>query len=379
MDLSIAELESPAAPAFLARLRAAAPVAWLEALGGWLITGYYPAVEVMRDAGSFTVDDARFSTARVVGASMLSLDGAAHQRQRAAFAAPFRPGRVEERFGTEVSDLAAELVARIRPQGRADLRATLAGPLSVAVITSALGLGGVSPETVLGWYAAIVDAVSTISAGGEPGPAAAAAVEQLSAHLRADPGAGAGSVLANAAQSLTAAEVVSNAAVVLFGGIETTESMIANLMVHVLSHDGVLAALGADPSLIAAALEESLRLEPAAAFVDRYATRSVHLGGHLLRGGDLVRVSLTAANRDPAVFADPDVFELRRPNARAQLSFARGPHVCVAMDLARLEARQAIGALVHGLPGVHLDGPAPPRGLVFRKPAAVPAIWDPGP
>jgi cytochrome P450 len=131
----------------------------------------------------------------------------------------------------------------------------------------------------------------------------------------------------------------------------------------------------ADWSLLAAAVEESLRLEPAAAVVDRYATRDVRLGDEMIGGGDLVRVSITAANRDPAVFSDPDLFELRRTNVRSQLSFGRGPHVCVAMELARLEARVAVQTLLEVLPDVRLDGHSAPEGLVFRKPASVPVVW----
>ena len=76
--------------------------------------------------------------------------------------------------------------------------------------------------------------------------------------------------------------------------------------------------------------------------VDRYATDDVELDGARSRGGDLVRLSIAAANRDPAVFADPDRFDLGRPNAGRHLAFAHGPHVCVGIHLARLEARTAL-------------------------------------
>src|SRR5947209_19629572 len=75
----------------LKQLREREPVAWIPALDGWLVTRYDLVVEAMRDPATFTVDDPRFSTARVVGASMLSLDGAEHARHRAPFVAPFRP------------------------------------------------------------------------------------------------------------------------------------------------------------------------------------------------------------------------------------------------------------------------------------------------
>jgi cytochrome P450 len=87
-------------------------------------------------------------------------------------------------------------------------------------------------------------------------------------------------------------------------------------------------------------------------------------------------VSLAGANRDPAVFPDPDVFAPTRDNLRSQLAFARGPHVCVAMDLARLEARVAVRTLVGSLPGLRPAQPAHARGLVFRKPAELRVRWD---
>ena len=116
----------------------------------------------------------------------------------------------------------------------------------------------------------------------------------------------------------------------LFGGVETTEGMICNAVLHVLSDPEQRALLEADRSLLGAAVNESLRLDPAAPFVDRYATADVDLDGAAVRRGDLVRVSLRHANRDPAVFAEPERFDLRAPDLRLQLAFAQGPHVCSA-------------------------------------------------
>jgi cytochrome P450 len=92
-----------------------------------------------------------------------------------------------------------------------------------------------------------------------------------------------------------------------------------------------------------------------------------------------VRVSLAAANRDPAVFADPDRFDVRRPNARRHVAFAHGPHACIGMHLARLETRTAVGMLLRRLPALRLDpnSPTAPRGLVFRKPPQLRVLWTP--
>jgi len=372
--LDLDELDRDA-HAVLARLRRTEPVSWVAPLDGWLVTGYDAAVRVMRDSRTFTVDDPRFSTARVVGTSMLSVDGDAHTRHRAPFVAPFRPAKVLDRFGDEVETLTEGLVDRVAgglgSRREVDLRSTVAGPLSVAVVASVLGLEASDASTVLGWYAAIVDAVSTSRPDlPVPGPARAA---MTALRERVHEGVGDPSgLLSRVAESLTEEEVVANAAVMMFGGIETTEGMILNAVLHVLESGAPLTALAGDPVLLSSTVEESLRMEPAAAVVDRYATRDVEVAGASVARGDLVRVSLAAANRDPAVFPDPDVFDPRRGNVRSQLSFAKGPHVCVAMDLARLEARVALRTLALRLPGLRLSRPARPRGLVFRKP---PALW----
>ena len=395
----------------LARLRAAEPVSWLPVLGGWLVTSRELALRVLRDSATFTVDDPRFSTARVVGPSMLSLDGAEHGRHRAPFSHGFSHREIRSRLAGYVTAEADRLVTGLAPAGAADLRLGLAAPLAAAVMAQALGLGQADPGTLLGWYSAIVAAVSDLagSADAAVSPAGAAAFRMLDASLREVVGSsGPGqSLLADAAQgalagtgattgpsasgpptrasagsrpptgSLATGEVVSNAAVLLFGGIETTEGMISNVIWHLLRHPDQLALVRADQGLIPAAVEESVRLEPAAAVVDRYATRDARIGAAAIRQGDLVTVSLAGAGRDPAVFAAPDAFEVRRHNARAHLAFAHGPHFCLGAHLARLETQAALRAVLR-LPGLrpNPDRPSAPRGDVFRKPPSLAVQWD---
>ena len=381
--VTLADLEADPHPA-LARLQAAAPVSWVPALGAWLVTGYDLAVEVLRDARTFTVDDPRFSTAKVVGPSMLSLDGAQHARHRGPFNRVFRRDEVHARLASFTWTESGRLVSAIEPRGAAELRRAVAGPLAVAVMAEALGLGQADPVQVLAWYDGIVAAVQAEAATAGThapavGPAGTAAFAELAASLREVTAApGSASLLSGAAGPLTEAEVISNAAVMMFGGIETTEGMIANALLHLLSSPAQLELVLADRGLVPAAIEESLRLEPAAAVVDRYATTDARLGGADVRAGDQVTVSIAGANRDPAVFTEPDVFDVRRPNAGRHLAFAHGPHFCLGAHLARLEAQVAIGILLGRLPQLHLDPryPSAPRGLVFRKPPDLRVRWN---
>jgi cytochrome P450 len=375
--VTLSGLESDPHPV-LARLRAAAPACWVPVLGAWLVTGYDLALEVLRDARTFTVDDPRFSTAQVVGPSMLSLDGAPHARHRAPFTRPFRSEEIGARLEKFTHAEAGRLVSAIVPRGEAELRRAVAGPLAATVMAEALGLGRTDPAQILSWYDGIVAAVQAEAA--TPGAAATgtAAFTELAASLRQVIAAPHASLLADVTGSLlTQDEVISNAGVLLFGGIETTEGMIANAMLHLLSAPGELELVRADRGLIPAAIEESLRLEPAAAVVDRYATRDTQLSGARIAAGDQVTVSLAGANRDPRIFGDPDAFRIRRPNAARHLAFAHGPHFCLGAHLARLEARIAVQTLLDLLPDLRLDDryPVAPRGLVFRKPPELRVRW----
>jgi cytochrome P450 len=390
--VTLADLDGDLHPA-LHRLRTREPVSWLPVLGAWLVTRRDLALRVLRDSSVFTVDDPRFSTARVVGPSMLSLDGAEHKRHRDPFADAFRRPEAQARLEEFVVSEAGRLVASFAAAGRAELRRSLAGPLAVAAVAEVLGLGQADPGVILSWYDEIVAAVAAQAgetpAGGrspaapdppapEPGSAAFGQLERSLQAVIARPDGDSLLAAAARAHGLRDSEVVSNAAVLMFGGIETTEGMISNAVLHLLGQPAARDAVAADERLAANAVEESLRLEPAAAVVDRYATADVGLDDAAIRRGDPVTVSLAGAGRDPAFFPEPDRFDLRRENARQNLAFAHGPHFCLGAHLARAEASAAILALLRALPGLRLDPArrAAPRGVVFRKPAELQVLWD---
>ncbi|MCB0167759.1 MAG: cytochrome P450 [Anaerolineae bacterium] len=383
-SVTLADLADDPHP-ILHQLRAVEPVSWLPVLDGWLVTRRDYAIEVMRDAKTYTVDHPGFSTARVVGSSMLSLDGDAHRRHRDPFESPFRRRAVQTRFSHIIAGHVAELIDGFAASGRAELRRDFAGPIAVKTMIVALGLEGTSVMAVLGWYDTIVEAVTRVTAGEPVSHAGQAAYEALRDHLlpvlRRPPNSSLLAAASGMAEGLSDEQIVSNAAVLLFGGIETTEGMIANALYFLLTNPDVLRVMRAQPTALPSVIEESLRLEPAAAVIDRYAVREVRLGRAAIKAGELVRVSLAGANRDPAVFDDPDRFDPFRPNLSSHVTFAQGPHVCLGLHLARLEAHHALEGVLSRLPKLELEDTegaaevARPRGLVFRKPAALHVVW----
>lgn len=316
---------------------------------------------MLRDATSFTVDDPRFSTARVVGPSMLSTDGANHARQRRAFQPLFT-----KRQAAGAEDTVATIVARrlavVPSEG--EWRTLFAAPVAAEVMIELFSLP-LTSEALLTWYRTIVDAVS---AAGDS--SAREAYEMLSEAILG------GTVVTDLLagdSSLTSVEAASNTAVALFGGIETVEGTIASAIYRAFESSAIRDLMVGDPRLCEPFIEEVLRFDPAAAVVHRYATVGVDLGEVQIAAGDFVEVSLRDANRDPEVFEKPDEFKLDRPNGRSHLSFAVGPHVCLGLHLARLEARVAIEQvlMLHGAMTLDTERSAAPAGDIFQKPPAV--------
>jgi cytochrome P450 len=148
----------------------------------------------------------------------------------------------------------------------------------------------------------------------------------------------------------TDAQIVENDLVVLvinllFGGHDTSRSVLATALALLLAHPEALAALRRDPSFAAPACEEILRYEPPIAVLAREPVEDLRLGGVTLPRGEMVLLSVLSANRDAAVFTDPDRFDVARDGPRS-LSFGWGPHHCLGAALARAELQEAIPALL---------------------------------
>lgn len=376
--MTIQQLEVDPKPV-LAELRRREPVSWVPALDAWVVSRRDLAVAAMRDAEAFTVDDPRFTTAAVLGTSMLSLDGPEHERHRSPFAPAFRPGVLREHFDEFLDAEVAALIDGFEHR-TGDLRTGLAGPLAVNTITRFLGLEGVSSDEVLEWYQSISIAITDLTLGNGVAETDAAAVHAVTERVRATLDTGESTSLLAAIESsgaLRPEEMGSAATVLMFGAIETAEGMTANAFWHLLHTPGAWARLVEDRTLVANAIEESLRHEPAASVIDRYTTRDTKLGEVTIPAGELVTISLIGANHDPEHFRDPHTYDLARANARQHVSFVQGPHGCLGLHLARMETAAALHAMLDRAPDLSLEpaNSAAPRGLIFRKPPTLTAVW----
>lgn len=158
-----------------------------------------------------------------------------------------------------------------------------------------------------------------------------------------------------------------NCIFLLNAGHETTTNLIGNGALLLMTHRDQLARLLAEPALINPAVEELLRLESPIQINNRLTTEAVPLpSGTTLPAGTFVHLAIGAANRDPAVFADPDRLDITRsPNHH--LAFGQGAHACSGMNVARMEARIALGRLFQRFPRLAPDGePVRDRRLRFR-------------
>lgn len=321
-----------------------------------------------------------------VGRNMLQVDPPDHTRLRTLVAREFTARRVQA-LRPRVQEAADALLDAVDADGRADLVAAYAYPLPLTIICELLGVPEADRAAFRGWSTKVValdDAEQSALASQEMAVYLAGLAEEkrrlpdaaesdlLHALVRTHDGDG--------ADRLTPEELLGMAFLLLVAGHETTVNLIANAVHLLLRHPEQLAALRADPELLAGAVEETLRFEsPAPAGTYRYTAEPVTLGGAHIPAGARVVLSIAAANRDPARFSAPEQFDIHRDPAatRAHLAFGHGLHHCLGAPLARLEATLALRTLLDRFPRLAFDGDGTPqwRTSLMRGLREVPVRW----
>jgi cytochrome P450 len=386
-SLRLADLERFDHGAVLAQLRDSEPVTWFAEQGVWLVTTKALVDEVHNAPDRFVVDVPANPQRVVLGDMMLVVDGAQHDRHRAPFAAPFKLGAVRSEFTGVIADNVERLLSGIEGEGEAELAGAFANPFAVSVASDILGLGFEHVDEVHDIYNDFAQGLV-----GYEDPVALTRARDAGARLQrflmegvdrlrdAPDGSMLSAVLhVDADARLPDEELFANLRVILFGAIETVESMILNTTWALLHHPDQHRALLEDPGLWPAAVQEGLRFIPPVGYSDRWAAYDTELGGVPIARGDYLLPVFHAANRDPAAFADPERFDIhRRGDDRTNLSFGKGIHMCLGVNLARLQGQMALRGLFERLPGLRLNPqrPCEPEGFNFRRPEHLHVRWQ---
>jgi cytochrome P450 len=298
---------------------------------------------------------------------MLFNDPPKHTRLRRLVTGAFKPPVIAA-LRERITALTDELLGALPVEGPLEPMAGFAKQLPVRVICDVLGLPPADFAQTQLWSDALAVIVEPVTRR-EQRLAANRAAEEMAAYLRSHVAQRRSGTrrddllsLLVAAQEgdgeLTDDELLGNLILLFIAGHETTTNLIGNGLLTLLRHPAELARLRADPSLAGSAVEEMLRYEGSVTMVSRLTVEPYALGDTMIPPEGVLYFMLGPANRDPAVFADPERFDIGR-TANPQLGFGAGIHFCLGAPLARLEGEIAFTRLLQRYPLLRLAEPTP--------------------
>jgi cytochrome P450 len=360
-------------PAELAALRAERPVCRLryrDGRVGWLVTSHRLARAVMTDRRFLLTAQRPFPTqdpakhaaiietpARIGadGGDLLQLDPPDHTRLRRAILSRFTREQTDALRPRVTEIVRARLDAMERLGPPVDLVETFAAPIALGTHCALLGLPEENGRHIERFSRAAADPDAHPDAVADAILALGDHLRHVVAQKREAPGDDLISHLVGR-DELTENEVLGILVLMYNAGVDTVAHMLAAGPFAMLCNPEQLALLRDSPELIDGAVEELMRYLTIfqVGALTRTAGEDVELAGQTIRAGESVTVSLAAANRDPERFAAPDRLDVRR-NARGQLGFGHGIHVCLGQHLARVEMKAGIGELLRRFPTLALD------------------------
>jgi len=290
----------------------------------------------------------------VGGQFMLQQDPPNHTRLRKLVAKAFTP-RAAERLRPRAREIVRGLLDRALAERELDLVAGLALPLPAQLICEMLGVPAADRDRFTQWTAVATHLLRGSYLVGDERARVEATVRELAGYFSAlieerrkslgDDLLGALIRAEETGDQLSPQELLIQSIGLLVAGFETTVGLIALGAKNLIDHPDEMARLRSDPALAASAVEECLRFEGPIGMTSRVLHADAEIGGRVVPKNTTLWLSLWSANRDPAQFAAPDRFDVARtPNAH--LAFGAGTHACLGMHLARMEAQEALGALV---------------------------------
>jgi cytochrome P450 len=371
LDVTAPEVVADPYPYFAAA-RAEASVQWHDGLGMWLTFTHAAANTVLRTRTLGRIWAPRYPDVPmpffelVHVHSLLENEPPTHTRLRRLIAGAFARGYVE-RLRPKVAELADRLAGQVADAGAdgspVDLIGTYAEPLPVQVIGELLGLPEADWPLLRPWSNAIVKMYEYTISDEQRVAAETAAREfveylrELVAQRRRQPGDDFVSSLIAETDTeggrLSEDELVTTCTLLLNAGHEATVNVVGNGVTALLTHRDQLDVVRADPSLVPTAVEELIRYDSPLQLFERTAVEDTPVGDIVVEAGSKIAALLGAANRDPAVFADADRFDVTRAD-NPHLGFGAGIHFCVGAPLARVELQSSLATLLRRFPDLAL-------------------------
>jgi cytochrome P450 len=326
--------------------------------------------DVSREDAATTVGG---GVGRLIGASMIAMNGPEHRRNRALVQPSFVPASAKWWIENWIRQTVHDLIDGFESAGRADLNLDFCAAIPMLTITGSFGLSidqaldvratleGLGGPTLTDYLAPIIDVR-------RDHPTDDLLSVLCQAELQ-DPETG--------THRLSDEEILAFANLLLLAGSGTTWKQMGITLLALLSTPGAMDAVREDRTLLRNAVEESLRWNVTDPMFSRWTAEDTTIAGVDIPAGAVVHACVGSANRDPLRWQEPDAFDIRR-ELKPSLCFASGPHVCLGQHVARAEMLTSIGALIDRLPNLRLDPEAEPPGIIGlyeRGPTHVPVLW----
>jgi cytochrome P450 len=378
-------------PAYRA-MREQHPLYFHGAAQAWILSRYEDVQQALTRP-EFTTRSYAAQTEPLLGRTIIQLDGREHNIQRALLAPTFRGANIQQRWQATITAVVDALITGLKEQAEPCLVRDFAAQLPVRMMAAILGLPVEDSERFRGWYVGLIRGALNLMGDPDVARAGVQARDELDAYLRpliarrrSRPGDDLISQLASAeveGDRLDEEEIVRFGMLMVFAAGETTEKGLSTTLRNLIAHPGQLQRVRADRSLVARAVAESFRHTAPTHMVPRRTNAEVRVSGGLLPAGAEVMCFLAAANRDERRFADPDRFDIDRPEAEperafspkaAHLAFGHGRHFCVGAMLSKFEIEIAINRLLDACADLRFAGSEVPAdvGLFLRGPERLP-------
>ena len=383
---------------YFARLKGRSPVHYEPAIDSYFLSRYQDVQRVLTDHEAFTTETLQVRAEPVMrGPVLAQMTGAEHTAKRKIVVRGFTGQALQGQIRA-IQANAAELVAPFLPRGRMDLVNDFGKPFAVHVTLDVLGLDKKDWQRVAAWLSGVSAFITSIVLTPERRRHCIDCAEQLEAYLvpvieqrRRHPGEDLISKLCTAefdGIAMSTRDVTALVINVLVAAIEPADKTLALLFKHLIDHPEQMAQVRQDPTLLPAAIAETLRYTPPVQLIPRQAEKDAAFAGTVVPTGATVFCMIGAANRDPDAFTAPETFDIHRPDlgtarsftaAAQHLAFGTGLHQCVGAAFARAEIETVAALLLPLLDQVRYSPGFRYRetGLYTRGPAALSLDFTP--